>query len=108
MTKLHPPPRREQAVARDRLVERLRPRPGIKLTVVAAPAGCGKSTLLGTWCELEQPARPVAWLSLDEGDNDPVLLWSYVLAALRVACPTLDVSSAPEVVGASRIVDTLL
>ena len=60
---------------------------------MAAPAGCGKTTLLGTWRELEQTARPVAWLSLDEGDNDPVVLWSYVLAALRGVCPALDVSS---------------
>jgi len=37
LTKLHPPPRREQTVLRNRLVDRLRPRPGIKLTVVAAP-----------------------------------------------------------------------
>ena len=53
-------------------------------------------------------SRPVAWLSLDEGDNDPVVLWSYVLAALRGVCPALDVSSSPEVVGGSRIVDMLL
>ena len=89
-TKLHPPPRREQTVARDRVVERLRARPGVKLTVVAAPAGCGKTTLLGAWSELEETAKPVAWVSLDEADNDPVVLWSYVLAALRAVCPTLE------------------
>ena len=54
MTKLHPPPRREQTVMRDRLVERLRAGPGIKLTVVAAPAGSGKTTLLGSWREVEE------------------------------------------------------
>ena len=85
VTKLHPPPWRAQTLARDRLVERLRGGPGTKVTLVAAPAGYGKTTLLGTWRKAEEATRPVAWLSLDEGDNDPVVLWSYVLAALRDA-----------------------
>src|SRR5690349_20722577 len=87
LTKLHPPPRREQTVVRDRLVQRLRPRMGVKLTVVAAPAGCGKTTLLGAWREAEASLRPVAWVTVDEGDNDPVVLWSHVLEALRRVCP---------------------
>src|SRR5262245_1582958 len=98
MTKLHPPPRREHTIARARLVERLRAPPGVKLTVVAAPAGYGKSTLLGAWHELEERATPTAWLTLDEGDNDPVVLWSYVLATLRRACPGLGESVSPELV----------
>jgi LuxR family maltose regulon positive regulatory protein len=108
MTKLHPPPGREQTVARERLLERLRARRDIKLTVIAAPAGCGKTTLLGTWRELEREERPIAWLSLDEGDNDPVVFWSYVLAALRGVCPSLGVSWSPALLGASRIADTFL
>ena len=108
MTKLHPPLRREQTVARERLVQRLRAAPGIKLTVVAAPAGSGKTTLLGAWREVEEAERPVAWLTLDEGDNDSVVFWSYVLAALRSAVPTLELSTSPEQVGASRVVDRVL
>jgi LuxR family maltose regulon positive regulatory protein len=108
MTKLHAPPGREQTVPRDRLLERLRPGPGIKVTIVAAPAGSGKTTLLGAWRELERPARPVAWLSLDEGDNDPVVLWSYVLEAFRSECPDLRVSAPPEVLGSARIMDRFL
>src|SRR5262245_11936390 len=107
-TKLRPPPRRDHVVARARLVERLRASPGTKLTVVAAPAGCGKSTLLGGWCELQEAARPVAWLTLDEGDNDPVVLWSYVLEALRTACPGVDGSLPPGSAGADRIAAVLL
>ena len=57
---------------------------------------------------MEEATRPVAWLTLDEGDNDPVVLWSYVLAALRGALPDLEVSASPELIGASRIVDLLL
>ena len=108
LTKMHPPPQRAQTVVRDRLVERLRASPEVRLTVVAAPAGYGKSTLLGTWRELEAETRPVAWLTLDEGDNDPVVLWSYILAALRTACPELGVTSSPDVLGAPRILDLFL
>jgi LuxR family transcriptional regulator, maltose regulon positive regulatory protein len=108
VTKLHPPPRHEQTVARDGLVERLRAAPGIKLTVVAAPAGSGKTTLLGAWREEEEARQPVAWLTLDEGDNDPVVLWSYVLAALRGAVPTLKIPTSPERAGAARVVDLVL
>jgi ATP/maltotriose-dependent transcriptional regulator MalT len=107
-TKLRPPPSREQTVPRDRLVERLGARPEIKLTLVAAPAGSGKTTLLGSWREAQEAARPVAWLTLDEGDNDPAVLWSYVLAALGEALPALEVSPSPENVGASGIVDIVL
>ena len=80
-------------VPRDRLLERLRARPEIKLTLIAAPAGCGKTTLLGTWCESQAAERPVAWVTLDDGDNDPVVLWSYVIEALRGVCPALDLTT---------------
>ncbi len=49
--------------------------------MIAAPAGFGKTTLLGEW--LEGIGRPVAWLSLDEGDNDPARFLAYLIAALR-------------------------
>ena len=108
MTKVHPPPRRDQTVARDRLIERLRADAGTKLTVVAAPAGYGKTTLLGAWRELEEATRPVAWVTLDEDDNDPVVLWSYIVEALRRACPSLELRVSPDRVGAARIVDLVL
>jgi len=59
-----------------------------KLTLVAAPPGFGKSTLLAEWAST-QPAAGVAWLSLDENDNDPARLFTYVVAALRRAEPGL-------------------
>jgi LuxR family maltose regulon positive regulatory protein len=108
MTKLHPPPLREQTVARQRLVERLRPQAGVKLTVVAAPAGCGKTTLLGAWREAEASRRPVAWVTIDDGDNDAVVLWSHILEALGRVCPSLSLSPSPNVIGNARIVGTLL
>ena len=44
-----------------------------RLTLVACPAGFGKSTLLAAWRETELRTRPVAWVTLDEGDNDAVV-----------------------------------
>jgi LuxR family maltose regulon positive regulatory protein len=63
------------------------------LTLVVAPAGFGKTTLIGDWLRREGEARPAAgatrtaWLALDERDNDPVLFWSYVIAALQTIAP---------------------
>jgi LuxR family maltose regulon positive regulatory protein len=73
-----------------------------------APAGGGKTTLLGTWREREAERRPVAWLSIDEGDDDPVVLWAYVLESLRVAGAELDVSVKPELVGMPPLTDVWL
>jgi LuxR family transcriptional regulator, maltose regulon positive regulatory protein len=53
------------------------------LTLVSGPAGAGKTTLLTSWSASRQPPGPVAWLSLDGGDNDAARFWTYVVAALR-------------------------
>jgi LuxR family maltose regulon positive regulatory protein len=53
------------------------------LTLISAPAGFGKTTLLSTWAHsLPATQARVAWLSLDEEENDPQLFWTYVLSAL--------------------------
>ena len=82
-TKLYVPPPRPNSVLRTRLIERLDAglRLGCKLTLISAPAGFGKTTLLGAW--VTGSDRPVAWLSLDEGDNDPVRFLTYLAAALQ-------------------------
>src|SRR5437879_5209936 len=52
-------------------------------TLVSAPAGFGKTTLLSTWAHSLPARHPlVAWVSLDEEDNDPQLFWTSVLSAL--------------------------
>ena len=72
-------------MTRPRLAERLDPESGRKLTLLSAPAGFGKTTLLSKWLESRvDEDRSVAWLSLDEGDNDPVRFLSYLVAALRI------------------------
>src|SRR5215469_16517022 len=59
-----------------------------KLTLLSAPAGSGKTTLLSTWIQSRPEGDlPVAWVSLDEGDNDPVRFWSYVITALDRSYP---------------------
>jgi ATP/maltotriose-dependent transcriptional regulator MalT len=107
-TKLRSPVVRDQVVLRERLFERLRAGAGLALSLVAGPAGYGKTTLLAAWREAEAARKPVAWLTLDEGDNDPVVLWSYVIEALRRACPALSVSAPPQIAGTASIVHVVL
>jgi ATP/maltotriose-dependent transcriptional regulator MalT len=73
-TKLHVPRRSSGVVVRPRLSDRLARAGESPLTVVSAPAGFGKTTLLAEWL----PPSGV-WLSLDERDNDPAVVWRDVL-----------------------------
>jgi len=100
-TKLYIPPIRPQLVSRPRLTQRLNEGLTRKLTLVSAPAGFGKTTLLAEYCAEvrrsrgagEQTVSPapllprspaqIAWVSLDEGDNDPARFWAYFIAALQ-------------------------
>jgi LuxR family maltose regulon positive regulatory protein len=54
-----------------------------RLTVVAAPAGWGKTTLLTQWAHDAADSRRVAWVSLDESDDEPVRFWTYLVMALQ-------------------------
>jgi LuxR family maltose regulon positive regulatory protein len=67
-------------LARARLFQRLDEGIAQALILVSAPAGFGKTTLLADWAT--RANLPVAWLSLDEADNDPARFWRYVVAAL--------------------------
>jgi ATP/maltotriose-dependent transcriptional regulator MalT len=110
-TKLSPPPLRPRRVPRPHLLARLEAglRQGSRLTLISAPAGYGKTSLVAEWiedCRLKisdfprkenQPLpdnlnqqspignRKFCWLSLDDGDNDPHLFLSYLIAALQNA-----------------------
>ena len=108
VTKLHPPSRHEQTVERPRLIQSLTARPGVRLNLVAAPAGFGKTTLLALWAEVQAEASPVGWVSLDERDNDPVTLWSHILAAIQLVCPELSAVPPPDIVGVPGISAVLL
>jgi LuxR family maltose regulon positive regulatory protein len=87
-TKLIVPPARAQLVIRPRLFQRLEAGLKGKLTLIAAPAGFGKTTLVSAWnTTTAGNAMPLGWVSLDAGDNDPLLFWSYVLAAIEAVAP---------------------
>src|SRR2546421_10583130 len=83
-TKLYIPRLRPNVALRPRLIERLNEDLHRKLTLIAAPAGFGKTTLVSAWVEgIERPRARTAWLSLDEGDNDPARFLAYLVAALQ-------------------------
>jgi LuxR family maltose regulon positive regulatory protein len=86
-TKLHVPRPRPDLVPRPRLAERLDEGLARGLMLVCAPAGYGKTVLLADWVRRGQ--QPVAWLSLDAGDNDPARFWRHGVAALGQRRPGL-------------------
>ena len=92
-TKLYVPGTQPGFVARPRLLERLEEGLARGLLLVCAPAGFGKSSLLADWAR--SGGLPVAWLSLDEGDNDPARFWRHVVAALGRARPGIAEQVAP-------------
>ena len=86
-TKLHMPRPRPDLVSRPRLAERLDEGLARGLMLVCAPAGYGKTVLLADWAR--RGPQPVAWLSLDVGDNDPARFWRHGVAALDRSRPGL-------------------
>ncbi len=88
-TKLYVPRPQPGFVPHQRLVDRL----DEGLLLVCAPAGFGKTSLLADWAR--RGGRPVAWLSLDTGDNDPARFWRHVVAALDRARPGIAEQVAP-------------
>ena len=89
-TKFFIPSSSHTLIARPRLIELLNISVERSLTLVSAPAGFGKTTLLSTWVQSLPPEHlRIAWVSLDEGDNEPALFWMYVLTALDSQQPGL-------------------
>ena len=77
-TKLVPPAPRPGLIARPGLLSLLRAGLEAKLCLLDAPAGSGKTTLVAQWCATAGAGR-VAWVSLDEGDDDPIRLWMLIV-----------------------------
>jgi LuxR family maltose regulon positive regulatory protein len=112
-TKLYIPPPRPKFVHRPRLIERLNEglSSGCKLTLISASAGFGKTTLVSEW--LTGCGSPAAWLSLDEGDNDPIRFLTYFIAALQTIVTNIGegmvgVLQAPQLPSIESILTTLL
>ncbi|GIK44032.1 MAG: LuxR family transcriptional regulator [Chloroflexota bacterium] len=113
-TKLYIPQARvADLVPRPRLIERLNEglhrMPGVIL--ISAPAGFGKTTLVSDW--LHQSKVPTAWLSLDEGDNDPTRFLAYLVAALQtveamIGAGVVDMLQSPQPPPTESILTALL
>ncbi len=88
------PPVRPGAVPRPELERQLRDA-RTPLTVVVAPAGWGKTSLLSSWASNPGDQVRVAWVSLDESDDEPTRFWSYLLSALRSAEPRTSPTPRP-------------
>jgi LuxR family transcriptional regulator, maltose regulon positive regulatory protein len=108
----YPQPRHEQ-VKRARLLVRLDECLNCKLALISAPAGYGKTTLVVEWIS-QIPGTRVAWLSLDEGDNDTARFLRYLVAAFQKAEPgagesALEMLHSPQAGYAKSLpVETLL
>jgi len=90
VTKLFIPAARPELVPRPRLTEQLRAGLDRKLTLISAPAGFGKTTLVAKLLKNIQGESPtgnqsyqIAWLSLDENDNDDTRFLIYFVTALN-------------------------
>ncbi len=110
-TKLYVPPPPHNAVLRPRLIERLNEGLHHKLVLISAPAGFGKTTLVSEW--IANCGRKAAWLSLDEGDNDPTRFLTYLVAALQtikagIGEGLLAILQSPQLPQTEAILATLL
>ena len=85
VSKLLRPLVRPETIKRSPLIERLVKSNGVPIVSVAAPAGYGKTTLLSQWADRDP--RAFAWVSVDEADNDPKVLLTYVAEALDAIEP---------------------
>jgi len=96
-SKLRPPQMRPGTVVRSLLIEQLANRDARPIVSVVAPAGYGKTTLLSQWAE--RNGQAFGWVSVDEKDNDPKVLLSYVAEALDAVEPiserVFDALSSP-------------
>jgi len=84
-SKLRRPAVRSGTVRRSALIEKLAREDTRPIVSVAAPAGYGKTTLLSQWAE--RNGQAFAWVSVDEKDNDPKVLLTYVAHALDAVEP---------------------
>ena len=88
VTKFSIPVKSGSLISRPRLTRLLDESLKYSLTLVSAAAGFGKTTLLASWSQSFPSNTPrVAWVSLDEEDNEPRLFWTYVLTALDRQVP---------------------
>lgn len=111
LTKLHIPRTKPKLVSRPHLLALLNSITDYKLTLISASAGYGKSTLLGQW--VEQTELAVAWVSLDDSDNEPEQFLSYIITALQtvkddIGEVALELLKLPQPPGVTSIMTGLI
>ncbi|HYV03874.1 MAG TPA: LuxR C-terminal-related transcriptional regulator [Blastocatellia bacterium] len=98
-TKFSIPPKRQDWVLRARLINRLDEGLRRKLILVSAPAGFGKTTLIASWLhglgDRNQTPPRVAWLSLEEEDNDPIRFLAHLIGSLQTIDPAAGQTIRP-------------
>lgn len=90
-TKLNTPLTQQKLIPRHELAVVLAKASTSRLTLVCAPPGYGKTTLVSGW--LNDQEIPSTWLSLDEGDNDPIRFFEYFLTALHKVVPAIRIDA---------------
>lgn len=84
-SKIAPPVLPDWRVARPRIETRIAEGASGGFALIAGPPGAGKTTAIASWAATHPGPSPIAWVRLDEYDNQPTVFWSCVVAALRRA-----------------------
>jgi len=106
LTKTVPPSTNRVRVERGRLLKALENSAARRLILIRAPAGYGKTTLAVDWCEqLRQSGAVVAWLSLDEDDDEPSVFAYHIAKAIHRAAPDLG-QSAINLLMETKLIDS--
>lgn len=107
-SKITLPPLTAKRIARPSLISRLQAGLDGRLTLVSAPPGFGKTTLVREWIAELEGEWAIAWISLDEDDNDPARFWLTLTAALDRALPGTGTPFAGPVPPSRAVVASLL
>ncbi|MEV4641442.1 LuxR C-terminal-related transcriptional regulator [Actinoplanes sp. NPDC049548] len=94
-SKFEIPERPRFMVARPRLLEALTTRRDIPVTLVVGPAGSGKTQLVASWIRGGTMDDAVAWITLEDEDDQSAVFWTYVVAALQRAGVPVSPSLVP-------------
>ncbi|MGI9616546.1 MAG: hypothetical protein ACR2QO_26755, partial [Acidimicrobiales bacterium] len=102
-SRLTAPTARDWSMDRPGLITRLESEGPLQLAIAVAPAGYGKTTLLEAWSRHASETTTVGWLSLEEGDNDPVRFWTYLSECLARSGVEVDDDLLDELPANSRL-----
>ena len=105
-SKFDPARPRPGTITRERLLRRIAAATDAPITLISASAGYGKSTLTAQMHERSQ--RPLAWINLDRGDNDPITFLNAIAHALHTIDPLAPELLAELAAPAPRILDVVL